>query len=694
MNGPRVKSRMSCLFEKYRTILQNERIKNMWLQIASKIRKIDRYDFIVFLGVVSYGVVFSFFTLLKHNSFQSYAWDLGIFDQALYSTLHGRFFYYTAELFMIPSGNYFASHVSPILLLILPFYAIYPSAETLLVLQAFVLALGAIPLYLAASNGLENKKAGVFFAMLYLLYAPVQASNWFDFHTQIFLPLFIFSAYYFTQKKRWKLYFLSIVLALMVEDKGVSILVFLISVYFLIVGDRKSIIASLKNRQASQSLVSLITMVLSAAWFSVSLFIKGSFYINPQFVVRYNATTNFSVLGIGTNQLLLPVYVFLNPQRAWAALMYDFPTKLFYLIVLFGPLIFVAFKSKFSLIPLFLLAASLLSNYLPYYTIGAQYPLYLVPLVFIASLIAIKKVHPSARLPILKIALVVSLIFIVSLSPLSPISDTFAAKQLVWYPTVSFFSYHEDVDSLHKLLDLIPPDAAVLTQNHIFPHVSNRLNAYVVPIADRFPNDTEYIGGLINKSEYILLDLWDWDPFSAMIFNMIVNNGSFGIYALGSKSLLFKKDYQGSPMFEHYTEYRFFQAYKDLWVSGQIVPDASSKSGNVALCPEGFKGLSISGPQTYLLPGTYDVTFMVKVDDNLSGTVGTLDISYEKGQFVAASRDLNGSEFRPGEWTNFTLTTTFAEIAPQIEFRVWAGGVTNLYLDGVVVNRVSTNSSK
>jgi hypothetical protein len=480
----------------------------------------------------------------------------------------------------------------------------------------------------------------------------------------------------------------------MVEDKGVSILVFLMAAYFLVVGGPKSIITSLRNRQASQSLVSLMTMILSVAWFSLSLFIKGSFYINPQFVVRYKATTAFSVLGLETNQLLLPVYVFLDPQHAWAALMYDFPTKLFYLVMLFGPLIFVAFKSKFSLVPLILLAAPLLSNYLPYYTIGAQYPLYFVPLVFIASVIAIRKFHTSARLPILKIALIVSMVFIVSLSPLSPISETFAAKQLVWYPTVSFFSYNEDVYSLHKLLDLIPSDATVLTQNHIFPHVSNRLNAYVVPIVGRFENDTEYIDGLINKSEYILLDLWAWDPFSAMIFDEITKNGSFGVYALGSKSLLFKRDYQGSPMFEHYTEYRFFQAYKDSWVTGQIVPDASSKSGNVALCAEGFKGLSIFGPQTYLLSGTYNVTFMMKVDDNPSETVGTLDVSYEKGQFVAASRELNGSEFRPGQWTNFTLTTTFAEIAPHVEFRVWAGGVTNLYLDGVVVTRVSTNSSK
>lgn len=664
--------------------------KDLMTRTISKMRKIGFYGIIVLLAVISYGTVFSYFTLLKYNVFQSYAWDLGIFDQVLYSTLHGRFLYYTAELFMIPSGSYFASHVSPILLVVLPFYAIYPSAETLLVLQAFVLASGAIPLYLLASDALEDKRIGMLFALLYLLYPPLQASNWFDFHTQIFLPLFLFSAYYFIKKEKWKLYFLSIVLALMVEDKGVSILVFLIAIYFFVVSSPRTVITSIKRREASQPLVSLVTMILSGAWFLFSLYIKGSFYVNPQFVTRYKATSAFSVLGLETNQLLLPVYAFLDPLRAWAALMYDFPTKLFFLITLFGPLIFIAFRSGFSLVSVVLLAAPLLSNYLAYYTIGAQYPLYVIPLVFLASVIALRKFHADARRSIIKIALIVTLVFIVSLSPLSPISSTFASKQIVWYPTVSF-SFNEDVESLHNLLDLIPPGSAVLTQNHIFPHVSARLNAYVIPIVGRFDNDTVYIDGLINKSEYILLDLWSWDDLSAMVFDKITKSGSFGVYALGSKSLLFKRDYQGPPTFEHYTEYRFFQAYKALWVNVQIVPDTSSKSGSVALCPEGTKGLCISGPQTYLLPGTYNVTFMLKAEDNPDGLVVTLDVSYEKGQFVTASKNIDGREFRPNEWINFTLTTAFAELAPHVEFRVWATGVTNLYVDGVVVNRLSHN---
>ncbi|MCW3987628.1 MAG: hypothetical protein NWE87_04875, partial [Candidatus Bathyarchaeota archaeon] len=45
------------------------------------------YQFLLFIAMVSYGVVFSYFTVQKHNLFQTGAWDLGIFNQALYNTL-------------------------------------------------------------------------------------------------------------------------------------------------------------------------------------------------------------------------------------------------------------------------------------------------------------------------------------------------------------------------------------------------------------------------------------------------------------------------------------------------------------------------------------------------------------------------------------------------------------------------------
>ena len=677
-----------------KTLEKVARSLTVWIHIhVSKIRKIGPYDLVVLGSILVYGVVFSYFTVLKHNFFRSSAWDLGIFDQALYTTLQGHFLYYTPELFMVPSGSYFGGHFSPILLLVLPFYAIRPSATTLLVFQAFVLALGAIPLYLIALKTLEDKKAAVFFALLYLLYPPLQASNWFDFHTQIFLPLFLFSAYYFMQTKRWKFYFLSTLFVLMVEEHA-SILIFLMAVYFWIVSSPKNIVTSLRCRKMSQALVSLITIALSLAWFFFAQYIKRGVYINPWFIVRYKATGAFSVLGIEADPLLLPVYVLLNPLRVWDALMYDYPTKLFFVILLFGPLIFLPFKSKFSLVSLVLLVPSLLSNYLAYYTIGAQYPLYVVPLIFIALTIVVKQFHVGARISILKTALIVSMLFIVSLSPLSPISSTFIEKELVWYPILPS-SFDEDTESLHNLLRLIPPESSVLTQNHIFPHVSARLHAYVIPPIGRFENDTEYLRGLINKSDYVLLDFWEWDSLTATVFDEIYpRNGSYtrAPYALGSKSLLFRKDYDGEPLFKEYVEHRVFAAYKDLGVASfvQVIRDLSVETGNVVLCPEGSTGIFVFGPFAYLFEGAYEVTFTIKVGEHDDSYVGTLDVSDDFGESIVSKRDIYGFELQSNEWINLTLSFTSTKFRNWLEYRAFSSGSADIYIDRVTVKRVSS----
>jgi uncharacterized membrane protein len=656
-----------------------------------RIRRFDRWDLGVLVLILVYGSVFSYFTVLKHDVFRTFGWDLGIFDQALSSTLQGKFLYYTNELYMIPSGCYFASHFSPILLVILPFYAIYPSSVNLLVIGSFALSFAAIPLYLAVRTALESKKIAFVCALLYLLYPAIQASNWFDFHTQQFLPLFVFSGFYFVQKKKWKFYLLSVLLALMIEEH-VSFLVFLMSLYFLLTGSPRTIQKAFKDREFNQALISVAVMIVSIIWFLVAQYVKGTFLVNPQFLTRYKATSAFGTLGVETDPLLLPIYIVLNPQGAWSALMYDYPTKFFFMIILFAPLLFLPFKSKFCLIPVILLVPSLMSNYIAYYTIGAHYPLYLVPLIFMAFVFALKQFHASAHWPFLKTALLVSVLTIASTSPISPVSAPFGVSQkgLFWYPDINFLQTNH-TESLHNLLQLIPPQASVLTQNHIFSHVSARPNAYVIPAIARFENDTQYFRELLDRSEYVLLDVDEWDAPTVAVYDEITNKSSYGIYALGFGCLLFKRNYEGEPFFKQYTENVIYSAYKDLTVSGygKVIVDSTVQSGSVVFCPKGTNGVVSFGPYTFLLPGTYQVTFMVKAGEHGDGFVGTLDASSGFGQPILSKRDIYGFELRPNEWTNFTLSFSLTKIARGVEYRTFSGGSSDMFLDRVFLKRIS-----
>ena len=102
----------------------------------------------LYLAIIFYVIALSAFTILKEKAFLTSGFDLGIFNQAFSTTIHQhRFFYETGDLSFNPNGNFFGVHFSPILFILLPFYAIYPSPETLLVMQTVILALGALPVY-------------------------------------------------------------------------------------------------------------------------------------------------------------------------------------------------------------------------------------------------------------------------------------------------------------------------------------------------------------------------------------------------------------------------------------------------------------------------------------------------------------------------------------------------------------------
>jgi hypothetical protein len=283
--------------------------------------------------------------------------------------------------------------------------------------------------------------------------------------------------------------------------------------------------------------------------------------------------------------------------------------------------------------------------------------------------------------------LVVSMIFTVTTSPLSPLSAPFVKGGLLWYPSDSLAS-NENTVSLNDLVNVIPSNASVLTQNTVFPHVSDRINAFVLPSSDAI-NDTEYIRSLMNNSEYVLLDFTWQDSNTKFVLDEITRNNSYGAYALASNAVLFKRGFQGEPMFANYTEYRVFSAYKDLSLASfsQIISDSSARSEKVVLCPKNLTGYFVYGPYTYLLQGSYEVTFTVKVGEHDSSRIGECEISSNYGNPIS-KRDIFGFELQPNKWTNFTLTLTSTKLMTDVEFRAFSYGTVDIYIDRVIMRRI------
>lgn len=679
----------------FKGILKKINLENMERILSFKVFNVELSVLVVGVAIVVYALVFSYFTIMKDFGFRTYAWDLGIFNQALWTTLHdGEFFYYTCELLINPSGSFFAIHFSPVLFFVLPFYAVYPASQTLLVIQSFVLALGAVPLYKLTKDVLKYRVASLVFVLAYLLYPPLQGINWFDFHVQSFLPLFFFSAIYFFEKQNWKGYFLFVTLSLMCEEHAAMVVVFI--GLFGLLRHKKRFISALKTKNFKDTvfLVVVATVMLAALWYFMTILVRGTFFpINPSFLYEFKASANWSILGV-QDPIMAPFYIFLYPAKAITALSYDFLAKMGYLLILFSPLALKPFSSMKHVLPaipwLFL---ALFSNYLHYYTIFNQYPAYVIAFIFIAAVYAIGKKEKNLKTLRKQLATVFlcSLVAFMLVSPLGPVVN-------IVYPEYGFKPITQREELIHEVLTYMPQNASVMTQSNIFPHVSSRINAYVIPVIHQIwrgkvAEFRDFANETLNNVEYVLLDFGS-DPSAAeLIFSLMQRNHGFKVFVSADSIVLFKKDYGGKAKILSPYEVTYTHSSLALY-SGEIVEDPNSTSGTVMYF-NGSSGASPMfwyGPRSILSPGRYNITLRFKL--NLTGSVAseifTVEVCSDNGQNILRSKTYFDGDFTgKGTWMNQTFSLDFDK--PLIDFEVRAINVSNhvdIYLDYIDVKQI------
>ena len=583
--------------------------------------------FPVFLMILFYTFVFSFVMVNRFYALKTYAYDLGNYNQALYTTLRGYgFLYYTADL-PVTNGSMMGVHFSPILLLILPIYALYPAPANLLVLKSFILALGAVPVYQLAKYLFKTKNWGVLFSAVYLLNPVLQGINWFDFHPEAFFPTFFLFSLYYGFKGSWLKYIVFSILTLTATEYS-AILIVVESIYLLWVHkeETKNSLKALKRLELrnidARLKYLLITMVLAIVWFFMGMQVISIF--SPGNPMMGGGATQWSILG-AEGTLSIPLKVLISPQRALAALIYDWPIKLVYVTILFGSTAFLSFLSPKSLIitlPWFMVA--LLSNYYPFYYIGNQYPVFLLPPIMVGSIIGAKRFLEFASKKNMRFGsqkmlavflLVTALIFSFFSSPL---------YGLHWgcWPDLTYgleqVTEHDRI--VMQVLSLIPPNASVITQQNIFPLLSSRTNSFVIPIGSFYPPGTDFNTTmkewLQKKVDFILVDLKTSFFETYLIYGYIKDD--FGVYASRDGIILLKRNYLGNPPIK-FVPFEVLLNYNNLTLrNGKIITDENSASKKLLqhLSRTGQEGDFWSGPPIYIPPGEYEATFRLKINSS------------------------------------------------------------------------------
>lgn len=194
--------------------------------------------------------------------------DLGEYNQTIWATLRGNFYYTTLDE---GGPTYLASHFPPFLLAILPFYALFPSPQTIVVLRTLALGLAAVPLFLIARTRL-TPFAALVLAVSFSLAPQIAAQHLRAGYESAFAAVFFLAAFYFFERNKIWLFLLFLVLTMSVREN------------FAFVGVIFAGYALLRRRPWSWSATA---GVLGVGWLFLSSLVIANYQINSEWNEYY-----------------------------------------------------------------------------------------------------------------------------------------------------------------------------------------------------------------------------------------------------------------------------------------------------------------------------------------------------------------------------------------------------------------------
>lgn len=318
-----------------------------------RLSSVTRWGWAMFAMVCAHALWMSWLQVDMHLGLGTFAYDVGLYDQGVWLLSRGQ-----APFVTLMGRNLLGDHASLILFFVVPFFWVVPGTATLLVIQAFVVAAGAIPGYLFAKRVLNSSPMGFAAAFLWLANPAVNGSGMENFHPDSFLGLFIPLALYSAHSQKWRLFAVAVVLAVMVKEDVVLIMVPL-GIYVAWKFDRKKgfiaaglsfVVTILGMFVLMRSLIGVPTRNEWRIPFGgITGFIKESF-TNPINVVRhifsgdrplylFQMTAPFAglfILSPGLMFVAVPVVLFNIVSTFW----YQHSIQYHYSIVAVGPLLF------------------------------------------------------------------------------------------------------------------------------------------------------------------------------------------------------------------------------------------------------------------------------------------------------------------------------------------------------------------
>jgi len=175
--------------------------------------RIIRKYFYVILWVIVLSVLYSTLSIVRHNHFQSGAYDLGIYDQGIWQ--YSRFLnpYNTVKDRFI-----LGDHLTLTLPLFAPLFWVWDNVRILFIAQAVLIASSCIPIFFLVKKRLQSYWMAFGVMVMYSLFYGIQYGIYFDFHPILLGATLLTWSAYAIECKKWKLFWVTWFLGILTQE--------------------------------------------------------------------------------------------------------------------------------------------------------------------------------------------------------------------------------------------------------------------------------------------------------------------------------------------------------------------------------------------------------------------------------------------------------------------------------------------
>ena len=449
---------------------------------AEQVRTIHPAAWFTAAGALLFAMVFGRLGVQHHDNFGTWSYDMGIYDQGFWLVSRG------GQSFMTVRGmEFWGHHLNVIVLVFVPFYWLGAGPSFLYVAQAVGLAAAAFPIYLIARDRFARPWIGLLFAVVYLMYAPIQWISWANFHPESLVIAPLLYAWWFGSNRRWRGMFISLLIALSIREDTALVVIMLGLILVLMYRPGKG--------DHRDRMMALATCGLGVVWYAVATrvviphFNQGK---QPFYIQYFYSNYGKDVPGIVSTMLRHPNRVIGDATQ---------PDRLrFYrdLALPLGGLPLVAPLALLMAVPQMLASVIGLSPYAR--SIHYQYTAMMIAPLLIAS---IEGGRVLFRFKIMRTLLPIWLLGCAYMTNVAWSPSPIGASYNVWArPTPRH-------DSMREALKLVPDDASVSATYTLLPHLSHREQIYDWPnpwVPSYWGNDDGFRLPDPSTIQYIVLD--------------------------------------------------------------------------------------------------------------------------------------------------------------------------------------------